>query len=71
MPETTAATPPHAEHGAERRWQSRHHGPPVTRETPQGFSSPQILQVAVGTEGQLWQSGPSGVRVSTTFVGRS
>jgi hypothetical protein len=67
VPETTAATPPQAEHGAERRWQSRHHGRPVVREIPQGFSSTQILQVAVGKEGQLWQSGPSGVRVFTTI----
>jgi hypothetical protein len=40
----------------------------VVREVPQGFSSPQMLQVAVGRQGQLEQSGPSGVRVFTTFL---
>lgn len=67
MPETTAVTSPQTEHGAERRWQSGHHGRPVVREVPQGFSSPQMLQVEVGREGQLEQSGPSGVRVFTTL----
>ncbi|MEU3188131.1 hypothetical protein ABZ707_28640 [Streptomyces sp. NPDC006923] len=67
MPATTAAMLPQAEHGAERRWQSGHHGWPVMREVPQGFSSPQMLQAAVGREGQFEQSGPSGVRVLTTF----
>ncbi|GGJ99924.1 hypothetical protein GCM10011583_34160 [Streptomyces camponoticapitis] len=67
MPATTAAMLPQAEHGAERRWQSGHHGWPVVREVPQGFSSPQMLRAAVGREGQFAQSGPSGVRVLTTF----
>ncbi|WP_438494427.1 hypothetical protein [Streptomyces asiaticus] len=67
MPDATAATHPQTEHGAERRWQSGHHGRPVVRAVPQGFSSPQMLQVTVGREGQLEQSGPSGVRVFTTL----
>lgn len=55
MPETTAAMLPQTEHEAERRRQSGHYVRPVVREVPQGFSSPQMLQVAVGREGQMEQ----------------
>ena len=62
VPEITAAVRPHELHRAVRRWQAGHHGRPVIRDVPQGFSSPQIEQEAVGKDGQVLQIGPSGVR---------
>ena len=59
---STAAVRPQEQHRAERRWQAGHHGRPVIRDVPQGFSSPQIEQVAIGKGGQVRQIGPSGVR---------
>ena len=53
VPEITAAVRPHELHRAVRRWQAGHHGRPVIRDVPQGFSSPQIEQEAVGKDGQV------------------
>lgn len=65
VPETMAAVRPQEQHRAVRLWQAGHHGRPVVRDVPQGFSSPQIEHAAVGRGGQLTQTGPSGVRVLT------
>jgi len=65
VPEAIAATRPHAEQAAVRRWQAGHQGWPVAREIPHGVVWPQMEHVSSGSVRQREHSGPSGVRRRT------
>ena len=65
VPDQIGFTRSQREQRADRFWQGGHHGFPVSREVPLGWCCPQIEHSAIGSGGQLGQSGPCGLRVFT------